>query len=460
MNMSEIIPLLREIVGAEYVSDDPMTLLVYSRDYSSLPAQKAQVIVLPGCTEEVSEIMRLANKTGTPVTVRGGATTAALSTSKEGIILDLNRMNKILKIDTEGSLYLTAQAGCAIYTITQELDKLGFILAGRPMFGPVASIGSWVNTVGIGGGCNRYGYFSENITGIEVVLPTGEIVRTGVNSLQNCDPYCRYTHASDLTGIFVGSRGSMGVVTEVSTRIFPKEPCAGFITMGYNTDEDLVRATNLLFKADVAENIDINDWSLGKFVDMEIPAKHMLNVVVQGVQAEVDRKLQVCRDIIAQTNGIDMGPDIAALIFYGSGLTAYVYKKEGYGHLVFCDSYWHSIDAYPALYESFTRILDKYGLHMNCIFGWFMKGVGCSFPIVAYKEPDDRDAMNAAWKEICDEWFAVKDSAPGMSVTSPTNYNLDPLRPSYYWLLRKIKDVVDPKNIMNSKVIPSAGRMD
>lgn len=460
MNIKELKPLLEEIVGAQYVSDDPISLVVYSRDYSSLPAQKANIVVLPGCTEEVSEIMRLANRTDTPVTVRGGATTAALCTAKEGIILDLNRMNKILKIDEDACLYLTAQGGTSIYQITKELDKRGFILAGRPMFGPVASIGAWVNTVGIGGNCARYGYFSENVTGIEVVLPSGEIVRTGVNGLQNCDPYCRYTHTSDLTGIFVGSRGSMGVVTEVSTRIFPKPESVGFITLGYNHDnfDGLLKATNLIFRADIPDTIDINDDGVGKIIGIDIPIPHLITMTVSGHPDEVARKIKVCQQIGAETGGLDLGPDMGALIYYGGALTAYIYKKDGFGHLVFADSYWHSLDAYPLLYKTFKETLAKHGLHENCIFGWFMKGVGCSFPIVAYKEPDQREAMNRAWTEICDQWFSVPNSAPGMSVTSTTRYNLDPLKPTHYWLLRTIKDAVDPKNIMNSKVIPYAGR--
>lgn len=460
MNIKEIKPLLAEIVGAQYVSDDPISLVVYSRDYSSLPAQKANIVVLPGCTEEVAEIMRLANRTDTPVTVRGGATTAALCTSKEGIILDLNRMNKIIKIDEDACLYLTAQGGTSIYQITKELDKRGFILSGRPMFGPVASIGAWVNTVGIGGNCARYGYFSENVTGIEVVLPSGEIVRTGVNGLQNCDPYCRYTHTSDLTGIFVGSRGSMGVVTEVSCRIHPKPESFGFITLGYNHDnfDGLLKAVNLIFRADIPDTIDINDDGVGNIIGIDIPVPHMISMTISGHPDEVARKVKVCQQIAAETGGLDMGPDVASLIYYGSALTAYIYKKEGYGHLVFIDSYWHSLEAYPHLYKTFKEILAKHGLTQNCIFGWFMKGIGCSFPVVAYREPDQREAMNKAWTEICDAWFSVRNSAPGMSVTSTTKWNLDPLKPTHYTLLRNIKDTIDPKNIMNSKVLPYAGR--
>ncbi|WKY46138.1 FAD-binding oxidoreductase [Eubacteriaceae bacterium ES2] len=460
MYIKELKPLLEKIVGAENVSDDPISLVVYSRDYSSLPPEKANIIVLPGCTEEVAEIMRLATRTDTPVNVRGGATTAALCTAKEGIILDLNRMNKITKIDEDACLYLTAQGGTSIYQISKELDKRGFLLAGRPMFGPVASIGAWVNTVGIGGNCARYGYFSESVTGIEVVLPSGEIVRTGVNGLQNCDPYCRYTHTSDLTGIFVGARGSMGVVTEVSCRIYPKPESNGFITLAYDHDnfDGLLKAVNLIFRDDIPDTIDINDDGVGKIIGMDLPLPHMISMTIAGHPDEVARKVERCQEICAETGGLDLGPEVAELIYYGGALTAYIYKKEGYGHLVFIDSYWHSLEAYPHLYKTFKEILAKYGLHENCIFGWFMKGVGCSFPVVAYKEPEQRDAMNQAWEEICEAWFSVPNSAPGMSVTSPTTWNLDPLKPTHHALLRSIKDTIDPNNIMNPKVIPYTRR--
>ena len=461
MEYNQIKKNIAKIVGERYVSDDLKDLTVYSRDYSSMPPQVANIVAAPSCTEEVAAIMRIAYRNGINVTVRGGATTAHLCTAKEGIILDLNRMNKILKIDTDSCLYLTAQGGTPIYTITQVIDKLGFELAGRPMFGPVASIGAWVNTVGIGSNCAKYGYFSESITGLEAVLPTGEIVRTGVNSLVNCDPIARYTHASDLTGIFVGSRGSMGVITEVSCRIFPKPEFTDFITLGY-TDENIgnmVRACNLLFRAEVPDNIDINDDGVGKMVGLELPVPHLISMTVCGnSEAEVQRKIEVARQIGKDTGGLDMGPMMGQLVTWGGALNAYIYKQYGAGHLVFVDSYWHSLDAYPGLYHNFKDSLNSRGLTKNGIFGWFMKGVGCSFPIVAYREPDETDKMNEAWKEISDNWFSIWNSAPGMSVPSATAYNLDPLKPGYYQLLRRIKDAVDPKNIMNSKIIPYAGR--
>lgn len=452
---------IAKIVGDRYVSDDMKDLTVYSRDYSSMPPQVANVVVAPSCTEEVAAIMRIANRNGINVTVRGGATTAHLCTAKEGIILDLNRMSKILKIDEDNCLYLTAQGGTPIYTITQELDKLGFELAGRPMFGPVASIGAWVNTVGIGSNCAKYGYFSESVTGVEAVLPTGEIVRTGVNSLNNCDPIARYTHACDLTGIFVGSRGSMGVITEVSCRIFPKPAFEDFVTLGYTDEniENLIRATNKIFRAEIPDTVDINDDGVAKMVGLELPVPHLISMTIRGNSAEeVQRKVDLCKKIGEETGGLYLGQTLGQLLTWGGSLNAYIYKQYGAGHLVFIDSYWHSLEAYPALYHNFKDSLNSRGLTKNGIFGWFMKGVGCSFPIIAYREPDETEAMNEAWKEISDNWFAIKNSAPGMSVPSATAYNLDPLRPTYYYMLKKIKDAVDPKNIMNSKIIPVAGR--
>lgn len=320
MDYNYIKKQIAKIVGERYVSTDLKDLTVYSRDYSSMPPQVANIIVAPSCTEEVAQIMRIANRNGINVTVRGGATTAHLCTAKEGIILDLNRMNKILKIDTDNCLYLTAQGGTPIYTITQEINKLGFELAGRPMFGPVASIGAWVNTVGIGSNCAKYGYFSESVTGVEAVLPTGEIVRTGVNSLINCDPIARYTHASDLTGIFVGARGSMGVITEVSCRIFPKEKYEGFITLGYSEEniDNLVRACNMLFREEVPKNIDINDDGVAAMVGLELPVPHLISMTISGnTQEEVDRKIEVTREIGRQTGGLDLGPVLGQLLTWG-----------------------------------------------------------------------------------------------------------------------------------------------
>src|SRR5512143_782977 len=124
MEMADMKKALADIVGSEYVSDADFELVAYSRDMGPYPAKRADAIVLPGKTEEVSEILRYANQTHTPVFLRGGGTsTGGMAVARSGgILLDLNRMNKILEIN-EANATITTQAGCGVYKAIKALRR-------------------------------------------------------------------------------------------------------------------------------------------------------------------------------------------------------------------------------------------------------------------------------------------------------------------------------------------------
>ena len=305
------------------------------------------------------------------------------------------------------------------------------------------------------------GYLSESLTGIEVVLPTGETVRTGTNSMANCEPFCRYTHTSDMTGLFIGARGSLGIVTEVSTRIFPAAEVngrdGGFITLGYDEWAPLLKATKDISKADIVATIDVNDRGLGKVIDVDFPSPLMITMTVEGDETEVKKKLDIIKKIGVETGAVDLGPLIGKFLYYGEAMAGYVYKKQGYGHMIYIDAYWHTLDAFPPIYKTLKEACERHGLFLIW-YSWVVKGMVCTFPVIAYKEPEQWIDMQEAWKEVSDSWFAEKNVAPAISVPDPVKYNLDGLRPTYYWLLKTIKQTLDPNNVLNPEIIPYAGR--
>jgi len=129
-----IVKELEAIVGAENVTDEEFELIAYSRDWSYDGPLKPDIIVTPGSTEEVSAIMKLANKTQTPVCARGGGTTTTgMALPREGgIVLDLNRMDRIEEID-EDAMAVTMQAGITVYRMIKFIEKRGWKIPLKPM---------------------------------------------------------------------------------------------------------------------------------------------------------------------------------------------------------------------------------------------------------------------------------------------------------------------------------------
>ncbi|GAJ14746.1 unnamed protein product, partial [marine sediment metagenome] len=139
-----IISTLEDIVGSGNVTDKDFDLIGYSRTMTSYPPRSPDIVVLPETAEQVSEIMRLANRTRTPVTVRGGGTAGGTCIARGGgIIIDLSKMNKILEINEE-MMTITVQGGCSVYKAFKELDKIGWELPLRPEFGPGPTMGAWI----------------------------------------------------------------------------------------------------------------------------------------------------------------------------------------------------------------------------------------------------------------------------------------------------------------------------
>jgi len=225
---------LAKIVGPSYVSDDLWIRWGYSMDssiYDHIEPTPPAIVVRPKSIEEVQEIMRLANRTKTPVYPRGGGTACAGPRGNKmlsSILIDMTRMNNIVEIDEE-SLTVTAQAGTTWGKLNAELEKRGWRLGFRgPYSGYASTVGGGVAFHSTGMGSTRYGLIPEEVTNLTVVLPNGDLLETGTAVNPKAKRYYRYCIGPDLTGIFLGSLGTLGVITEVTIRMYPKATHSAF----------------------------------------------------------------------------------------------------------------------------------------------------------------------------------------------------------------------------------------
>lgn len=218
----DIYSSLVDIVGTERVSNHAEELFIYSRDSGAQIPRSADYVVMPKTAEEVQSIINLANKEKIPVTPLGGGFTlsALVVPNKGGIVMDMKRMDKILEVN-ETNRYALIEAGVSQAELRTYLEKNHpKFQHSTPEAPPTVTVTANALIQGHGHISPRYGVNSDMISGMEVVLPTGEICRIGSSSVS---PYW-FTRGPlpDLSGLFVGWYGTTGIVTKLSIKIYPK----------------------------------------------------------------------------------------------------------------------------------------------------------------------------------------------------------------------------------------------
>src|SRR5271154_1435325 len=214
--MSELLEQLRKAVGesnvlaGESVQDD------YTHDeaLTAVPVVPLAV-VMPGSTNEVSEVLQVASEHGVPVVARGsgpGLSGAAVPVAG-GILVAFDRMKRIVEIDTENQVAVV-EPGVTLEQLNGELAPLGLVYPVSPGE-QSASLGGNVATNAGGMRAVRYGVTRHHVLGLEVVLPAGSVMRTGGEFVKSSTGY-------DLTQLLIGSEGTLAVTTEVTVKVQPR----------------------------------------------------------------------------------------------------------------------------------------------------------------------------------------------------------------------------------------------
>ncbi|MFX1574340.1 MAG: FAD-binding oxidoreductase [Promethearchaeota archaeon] len=219
---------IEHIVGEDFISDADFMKAAYSRNVDpAFPDRYADMIVRPENTEEVSEIVKIANKYKVRMVPRGGgADLVGGSVTESGILIDLTRMNQIFEINL-ADYYCVVGCGITWGSMLSELQKKGMttgILG--PGSGYSATIGGGISNATVGFSSTKYGLVPDICLGVEVVLPNpeGTIIKTGAAASKYATPFCRYGIAPDFTGLFMGDVGTMGIKTKAFLRLFPDPP--------------------------------------------------------------------------------------------------------------------------------------------------------------------------------------------------------------------------------------------
>lgn len=232
--------ILRNIVGDDYFISDSEGIESYLFDQvekSFRPeANKESVVVKPSNAEELSKIMVYANDNKIPVVVRGGATglCGGCTPTKESIIISMERFNRILEIDTQ-NMIAVLEAGVTLMQLLEELDKYNGISFPVHPGDEGAQMGGMAVTNAGGARAVRHGVMRKHITGMEVVLPTGDILQLGGKLVKNNAGY-------NLAQLIIGSEGTLAIVTKIFLKLYPEETYTASIVAAFEKFENATNA--------------------------------------------------------------------------------------------------------------------------------------------------------------------------------------------------------------------------
>lgn len=229
---SSIARELEKIVGSEGVSTEEKRLVAYGRDKITEEkyAGRADIVVWPENRDHVVKIVALARRYGVPLTPRGGGSglSGGAVPVSGGIVLAMERMNRILEID-EDNLVVVLEPGVVTKELDGKLKPKGLFFAGYPMSEEICEIGGNVAENAGGGRAVKYGVTGDYVLGLEVVTGAGELLRLGGKRIKDVTGY-------DLRSLFVGSEGTLGIITEITLRLLPR-PQARRAILGFLPDE-------------------------------------------------------------------------------------------------------------------------------------------------------------------------------------------------------------------------------
>jgi glycolate oxidase len=234
--MGDVADLLTPVVAAERVVTGSAIAEDYTHDESlTTTPQRPAALVFPETTEEVAAVLRIANEHGIAVTARGSGTgmSGACLPVDGGIVVAFERMNRLLEIDTE-NFVAVVQPGVTLAQLDEATVKHGLLYPVYP--GEYsASLGGNVATNAGGMRAVKYGVTRHHVVGLEAVLPTGEVIRTGGKFVKASTGY-------DLTQLVIGSEGTLALVTEATLRLYPRHEHQATVLAPFTTLEAVTAA--------------------------------------------------------------------------------------------------------------------------------------------------------------------------------------------------------------------------
>ena len=443
---------LAEIVGPEYVTNEKFIIMAYISDFGGeQPSEILQLpdfIVRPGSAEEISRILKLANRFKVSVVPRGGATAqegGCLPTRRHSIILETTRMDRILEIN-EDSGTVTVEGGIRFAKLDDALEKKGWKIGVTPSGALGGTVGAHVSKPALGWGNIKYGTQGDQVLGLKVILPNGDLMSTGTGASPTAGQFSRYSFGPDLTGLFLGSEGALGIITEVTLKMYPYPEEIYIEKFSIPKLRDAIDAFREIIQKSLSFYI-----SAFKIIPPP-PYQVIFDIYIEGDKVEVAHYRKTVLKIIEKANGESLGTEdsqkVWGMRFFAMGDEF----KQGSAAVI---TYYLPFSKLEEATNVMQSIMKKHGVKKYSTEMFPMPNSSEHVNLMFYY-PDDREEYQKI-REAMDEMMRTALKMGGVPYTKGKQWGPlleEHLKDTTYWkTLKAIKKLLDPNGIINPDVV-------
>lgn len=460
MEQQQLLSDLTDLLGKNSVLTDATALSVYECD--AAPSFKAipDVVVFADSTQQVSDIVKIANRHNTPFIARGGGTglSGGMLSVQGGIIIALNRMDRILEVDIENE-YAIVEPGVVNLLLSQAVQKYGYHYAPDPSSQKACTIGGNIAENSGGPHTLKYGVTSDHILGMEVVMPDGEIITLG-GDVEDVPGY-------DLRGLMIGSEGTFGIVTKATVKL-TRNPQAYQTALAVfdNMDDASNAVSTIIGNGIIPAALEMMDTLVIKALEeafqfgFPLDAEAILIVELDGIKAGMQNQTDRIIDIFEQHHAREVNyakDDEERQELWKA-------RKSAFGSFGRLAPNYITQDGVvprttlPKVLRRISEISEKYQI---AIANVFHAGDGNIHPIVLF---DERDADQCERVEHVNKEILTVCAEVGGTITGEHGIGVEKMdyMPLIFsradiQIMKDVKDIFNPTGLCNpGKIFPTA----
>lgn len=452
---NKVINSFKTLLGSQNVLTEYSERYCYAYDATAIGEDlyMPDVVLLPENKEQICRIVKTANENNIPIVARAAGTNlvGGCLPLKGGIILHLSKMNRILKIN-KNNLICKVQPGVVVETLQQAVEEEGLFYPPDPASLKVSTVGGSIAQSSGGPRGFKYGTTKDYVLGLEIVLPDGTIMKTGGQTSKNVTGY-------NLTQLFVGSEGTLGIITEATLRLIPKPEERRLVLACFDSLDKAAEAVTGIISAKITPaTLDIMDenttktiekfHNTGLFSDMEAVLVIEADGSKEAADAQIEQIINICNKLGATGIKASQNPREAEEIWFA--------RRSAFGAAarlrpdILTEDAVVPRDKIPEFIKRVKETARKYDLTV-CLMGH--AGDGNIHPNFSLDLRNKKEAENfeKAAAELFDIALELGGSLSGEHGTGmrKSKFMKKALDENSIFYMKEIKKLFDPKNIMN-----------
>jgi len=447
-----VVNRLIEIVGKDNVLAAEADRITHSYD-ATQQKHLPEVVVYAHSTEEVRRVVKLAGRNKIPILPRGAGSgfSGGSLPVKGGIVLVLTGMDRILDIDTD-NLTAEVEPGVVTAVLQRAVEKLGLFYPPDPASKEFCTLGGNVAENSGGPRCVKYGVTGDYVLGLEVVMPTGEVIVTGGKTLKNVVGY-------DLTKLLVGSEGTLGIVTRIFLKLLPKPAAKKTILVQFGVIDGAAEAVSAIIRAKIIptalefmDSATINTIRNKSPIEINKSCQAILIIEIDGdpeiLDSQAERVLAAIKEHGIIETSISNNDEESEAIWQVRRVISPSLKKLGPNK--FNEDIVVPRSRIPEMIRKVDTISTRFDIPIVC-FGHAGDGNIHVNIMVDLKEAGMQEKVDAAIKEIFRTVISLDGSISGehgIGTAKAPYLNIE-LSDETIGIMQRVKQAFDPNNILN-----------